>query len=133
MALVTYESVAGAAEAIQQSGGKPSVRSVISHLGGGSPNAVGPLLAEWRAGRPLVRASDIELDPRIAQLIAEQVQKAASDAARAAEERAATVQEDAEAVARYSDASKAYSGLRRKEMDARIKEENSASILIDNI
>ncbi len=41
--------------------------------------------------------------------------------------------EDAEAVARYSDASKNYSGLRRKEMDARIKEENSASILIDNI
>ena len=46
MALVTYESVAGAAEAIQQAGGKPSVRSVISQLGGGSPNAVGPLLGE---------------------------------------------------------------------------------------
>ena len=99
MALVTYESVAAAAEAIQQAGGKPSVRAVMSQLGGGSPNAIGPLLNEWRAGRPLVRASDIELDPRIAQLIAEQVQKAASDAARAAEERAATVQEDAEAVA----------------------------------
>lgn len=110
MALVTYESVAGAAEAIRQAGGTPSVRGVKSHLGGGSPNAIAPLLKEWWAGRPLVRASDIELDPRISQLIVEQVQKAASVAARAAEERAATVQEDADAVAEAGREAEAEAG-----------------------
>lgn len=99
MALVNFEAVASAAEAISKEGGKPSVRSVIAHLGGGSPNAVLPLLNEWKAGRVAVRSTDIELDPRIGQIIGELVKSASEQAARAAEERAADVQADAETVA----------------------------------
>ncbi|RMT20456.1 Capsule polysaccharide export protein [Pseudomonas amygdali pv. mori] len=99
MALVSFETVAAAAEAISKDGGKPSVRSVIAQLGGGSPNSVLPLLNEWKAGRVAVRSSDIELDPRIGQIIAELVRNASDQAARSAEERAADVQADAETVA----------------------------------
>lgn len=99
MALVSFEAVAAAAEAISKDGGKPSVRAVIAHLGGGSPNAVLPLLNEWKAGRVAVRSSDIEIDPRIGQIIAELVRNASDQAARSAEERAADVQADAETVA----------------------------------
>ncbi len=99
MALVNFEAVAAAAEAICKEGGKPSVRSVIAHLGGGSPNTVLPLLNEWKAGRVAVRSTDIELDPRIGQIIGELVKSASEQAARAAEERAADVQADAETVA----------------------------------
>lgn len=99
MALVSFESVAAAAESLVKDGGKPSVRAVIAALGGGSPNAVLPLLNEWKSGRPLVRASDIALDPRIACLIAEQISTASAQAAKAAEDKAADVQADAEAVA----------------------------------
>jgi len=99
MALVNFEAVAAAAEAISKEGGKPSVRSVIAHLGGGSPNTVLPMLNEWKAGRVAVRSTDIELDPRIGQIIGELVKSASEQAARAAEERAADVQADAETVA----------------------------------
>lgn len=99
MALVSFESVAEAAESLVKDGGKASVRAVIAVLGGGSPNAVLPLLNEWKSGRPLVRASDIALDPRIAGLIAEQISTASAQAAKAAEDKAADVQADAEAVA----------------------------------
>ena len=99
MALVTFESVASAAEAIQKEGGKASVRSVIAHLGGGSPNSVLPMLNQWKAGRVAVRSADIELDPRLGQIVAEIVTKASEQAAKSAEERAADVQADAETVA----------------------------------
>lgn len=99
MALVSFEAVAAAADAISKEGGKPSVRAVIAHLGGGSPNSVLPLLNEWKAGRVAVRSSDIELDPRIGQIIGELVKSASEQSARAAEERAADVQADAETVA----------------------------------
>ncbi len=99
MALVNFEAVAAAAEAISKEGGKPSVRSVIAHLGGGSPNTVLPMLNEWKAGRVAVRSTDFELDPRIGQIIGELVKSASEQAARAAEERAADVQADAETVA----------------------------------
>ena len=99
MALVSFESVAEAAESLVKDGGKASVRAVIAVLGGGSPNAVLPLLNEWKAGRPRITASDIALDPRIAALIAEQITTASAQAAKSAEEKAADVQADAEAVA----------------------------------
>lgn len=107
MALVTFESVAAAAQSLIDDGGKASVRAVIAALGGGSPNAVLPLLNEWKAGRPLVRASDIALDPRIAGLIAEQIGTASAQAAKMAEEKAADVQADAEAVAEAGRAAEA--------------------------
>lgn len=99
MALVNFENVAAAAESLVQVGGKASVRAVIAELGGGSPNAVLPLLNEWKAGRPVVRASDIALDPRIAALIAEQIGTASAQAAKSAEDKAADVQADAEVIA----------------------------------
>lgn len=99
MALVTFESVAEAAQSLLDEGSKASVRAVITKLGGGSPNAVLPLLNEWKAGRPRVTAADIALDPRIAGLIAEQISTASAQAAKTAEEKAADVLADAEAVA----------------------------------
>jgi len=38
--LVTYETVAQACEALAAEGKRPSVRAIIAHLGGGSPNVV---------------------------------------------------------------------------------------------
>lgn len=99
MALVNFEAVAAAAESITRDGGRPSVRAVIAQLGGGSPNAVLPLLNEWKAGRPSLKTADIELDPRIGQIVAELVHKASEQAARTAEEKASDVQADAEAIA----------------------------------
>ncbi|MNC08094.1 hypothetical protein D3C75_556660 [compost metagenome] len=99
MAIVTFQSVAAAAEKLVAEGGKASVRAVITELGGGSPNAVLPLLNEWKSGRPLIRASDITLDPRIAGIFAEQLATAMAQAAKAAEDKAADIQADAEAVA----------------------------------
>ena len=107
MALVTFESVAAAAEKLFNEGSKASVRAVIVVLGGGSPNAVLPFLNEWKNGRPLVRASDIALNPEIARLIAEQISSASAIAAKSAEEKASDVQADAEAVAEAGRAAEA--------------------------
>ncbi|QCT95408.1 hypothetical protein FEV13_00200 (plasmid) [Stutzerimonas degradans] len=88
MANVTPDRVFAAADALEASGSRVSVRTVRDHLGGGSPNQITPLLASWRARKPSVAAPEIQLDPRIGQLIAEQVRAAAGDAAIRADERA---------------------------------------------
>ena len=88
MAVITQDSVYAAAEALEARGARVSVRTIRDHLGGGSPNQITPLLASWRAKRPQVAQAPIQLDPRIGQLIAEQVQVAAGEAARRADERA---------------------------------------------
>lgn len=93
MATVTQERVYSAAEAIEAAGGRASVRSVRDHLGGGSPNQITPFLAAWRAKKPVVAAAEIQLDPRIGQLIAEQVRVAAGEAAKRADERAAEAED----------------------------------------
>lgn len=97
--LVSFESVAEAAKAITDEGGKPSVRAVIARLGGGSPNAVLPLLNEWKNGRPLVRASDIAVNPEIFRLLAEQISSSNALAAQAAEDRATEAESVAELLA----------------------------------
>ena len=98
MATVTKETVAAAADALEARGLKVSVRTVRDHLGGGSPNQITPLLAAWREKKPQVAQADIQLDPRIGQLIAEQVRVAAGESARRADERATeaedTLQQD---------------------------------------
>ena len=99
MAIVSFETVAAAAEALQVAGQRPSVRAVIAHLGGGSPNAVLKHLGEWKAGRPLVRVADTDLDPRITTAIVDQMQRVAAEAAAAAEERAAGIEDDLQALA----------------------------------
>ncbi|EPT4224775.1 DNA-binding protein [Pseudomonas aeruginosa] len=88
MANITPDRVFAAADALEASGNRVSVRSVRDHLGGGSPNQITPLLASWRARKPSVAAPEIQLDPRIVQLIAEQVRAAAGEAAVRADERA---------------------------------------------
>lgn len=98
MAIVTFEAVAAAAEALQAAGQRASVRAVTAAIGGGSPNTVLKLLGEWKAGRPVVRIADTELDPKITTAIVEQMQRVATAAAAAAEERAAGVDEDLQAL-----------------------------------
>ena len=98
MAIVTFESVAAAAETLQAAGQRASVRAVTAAIGGGSPNTVLKLLGEWKAGRPVVRIADTELDPKITTAIVEQMQRVATAAAAAAEERAAGVDEDLQAL-----------------------------------
>ena len=99
MALVNFENVAAAAEALQSAGQRASVRAVIAALGGGSPNSVLKLLGEWKAGRPVVRIAETELDPRITDAIRVQMQRVAEQAAQAAEERAGALDEDLQALA----------------------------------
>lgn len=65
MALVNFEAVAAAAEALQEAGQRPSVRAVIAHLGGGSPNAVLKFLAEWKTGVP---GMQVQVQNRIVDL-----------------------------------------------------------------
>jgi len=88
MANITPDRVFAAADALEASGSRVSVRSVRDYLGGGSPNQITPLLASWRARKPSVAAPEIQHDPRIVQLIAEQVRAAAGEAAVRADERA---------------------------------------------
>ena len=104
MALVNYENVVEAAEALIADGQKASVRKVIDRLGGGSPNAVLKLLGEYKAGRPVVRVSDVELDPAIIAAIKRQMQAVAVDATTAAEERAAALSDDLQTLSESSQA-----------------------------
>lgn len=97
--LVTYENVAAAAQDLQDAGQRTSVRAVITALGGGSPNAVLPLLNEWKSSRAVVQGADIAIDPQIGQLIARQIGAAVADAVRLAEQKSSEVQADAQAVA----------------------------------
>jgi colicin import membrane protein len=94
MAIVTFETVAQAAEALQQAGSRPSVRALIAALGGGSPNSILRHLHEWQAGRPLVKVSEAEIDPGILAAIRNQIDRAAAEAAAIAEARAADAEDN---------------------------------------
>jgi chromosome segregation ATPase len=100
MALVTFETVADAAERLQAAGGRASVRNVIEALGGGSPNGVLRHLRAWQDGRPLVRASGgIEIEDGVLQAIRGQIERATVAASSAAEARAASIEDDLQAMA----------------------------------
>lgn len=98
--LVTYEAVAAACEAITASGSRPSVRGIIAHLGGGSPNSVLDYQRQWKAGRPVVKASDIQIDPRIGQIIAEQISAAVTASRADIEGQLFVAEQDAEVVSK---------------------------------
>lgn len=98
--LVTYEAVAAACEAITVSGSRPSVRSIIAHLGGGSPNSVLDYQRQWKAGRPVVKATDIQIDPRIGQIIAEQISAAVTTSRADIEGQLFEAEQDAEIVSK---------------------------------
>ena len=79
--IATFDAVAAACEAIEADGGRVSVRAVMAHLGGGSPNAVTKHLRDWREKKPLIEARKaITIDPRLNNLIAELIERAATDA-----------------------------------------------------
>ena len=99
MAIVTFETVAAAAEALQTAGQRASVRAVTAAIGGGSPNTVLKLLADWKAGRPVVRIKDTELDSKITDAIKAQMQRVAEAAAASAEEKAAELDENLQTLA----------------------------------
>lgn len=121
--LVTFESVAAAAESLAAAGQRPSVRAVQGVLGGGSPNAVLPHLQAWKAARPAVKAADVTIDPRIAAILAEQISTAVVDATRAAEARAADLEADSEAVAEAGRQAEAHVEELTAEL-ARVQNEN---------
>ena len=97
--IVTYENVAAAAESLAKDDKRPSVRAVIVAMGGGSPNAVLPLLNQWKAGRPVAAAAEIQIDPRIGQIIGEQIVKATASARSEIEQRLVEAEADAQAIA----------------------------------
>ena len=112
MALVTFDLVAAAAEALQAAGQRASVRAVTAALGGGSPNSVLRFLTEYKAGRPVVRVADVDLDRGITDSITAQMQRVAGHAAAAAEERASALDDDLQALAEaQADAEKHIAGL----------------------
>lgn len=99
MALVTFEAVARACEALVAEGRAASTRNVRDFLGGGSPNSISPLLKEWKAGRVTVRTKDFEISSSITQAIASEMERVSAIAAKAAEDRAAEVQDDSDLIA----------------------------------
>ncbi len=121
MALVTFESVSKACAAITAAGERPSIRKVIAHLGGGSPNAVNPLLNQWKTERPAVHALDLSLDPRIADAVNRALSDALAKAAETADQRIIDLQDDAEAVAAAGREAEARAEQLATELDASVK------------
>ena len=97
--LVTYESVAAAATHLKSTGQNPTVRAIISELGGGSPNAIQPLLRDWKAGTTPTKKEALPVDPRITQILAEQVNTAVMEATADAEILIADLNKDLDAIA----------------------------------
>ncbi len=60
---VTREQVFEAADALIQEGSAPTVLAVRSRLGGGSPNTITPLLAEWKAQNETKPADNLPVLP----------------------------------------------------------------------
>lgn len=80
-----------------------------------------------------MRASDIALDPRIAQLIAEQISTSNALAAKTAEEKAADVQADAEAVAEAGRAAEARAEQLEQSLEVANAEVLAKSRDLDNL
>lgn len=79
----SFEAVKGAADALQAEGVTPSVRQVTKRLGGGSPNTITGHLRRWREEKPAVEARKlIEIDPRIVDILAEQISGVVAQATR---------------------------------------------------
>lgn len=55
---ITREQVFAAADTLAQEGQNPTVVAVRTALGGGSPNTITPLLAEWKATHETGRAAE---------------------------------------------------------------------------
>ena len=90
---VTEASVAEAARKLLEAGQTPTLAAVLQILGGGSQNLASRLLREWKERQPKVRAAEFQVDPRISDLIAEQLSIVSKAAASAAETRAEQAEE----------------------------------------
>lgn len=97
--LVTYESVSTAATRLKSIGQNPTVRAIILELGGGSPNTIQPLLKDWKDGATPIKKDTPPVDPRIAQILAEQVNTAVAAATADAEILIADLNKDLDAMA----------------------------------
>lgn len=71
----TFEAVAAACDAITEAGGRVTVRAVMNHIGGGSPNRVLALVQQWRDRKPQVEArKKFIVDERVGAILAEQLE-----------------------------------------------------------
>jgi len=70
---VTREQVFEAADALALEGTSPTVMSVRTRLGGGSPNTITPLLAEWRALHEQKQAASQPAPPEAVEAVLRQV------------------------------------------------------------
>lgn len=116
MVLINFQAVAAAAETLQLAGQHPSVRAVIAHLGGGSPNLVLKYLSKWKTSHPLVHVSEIDLAAWITSAINDQMPRVAVTAA--AEERAAGIEEDLRALMEAQQAAERQIKVLTMERDA---------------
>lgn len=94
--LVTASAVTQACEAIKAEGKKPSVRTVRARLGGGSPNDISPLLADWKKGLRVVEAPPIQINKAIHDAIAYQIKSEADAAKKDATELLESLESDVE-------------------------------------
>jgi hypothetical protein len=74
---VTREQVFEAAEALVREGQSPTVVAVRTRLGGGSPNTITPLLAEWKGLHETRRAEILPPAPEPVEAVMRQVWGAA--------------------------------------------------------
>ncbi len=97
--IVTQEAVFKAAAELAKGNQRPSVRNVIRAIGGGSPNDVAPLLAQWKETHTIA-AAPVVIDPRLVQVLSEQIAVAVATAREEAAADLAALQEDAAELAR---------------------------------
>ncbi len=116
--IVTYETVAKACETLTSEGRRASVRAVIAQLGGGSPNVVLDYQRQWKAGRPVVKAADINVDPRIGLIVAEQIALAVATARADIEAQLADAEQDAETVGKAGREAEERAGTLADELEA---------------
>jgi chromosome segregation ATPase len=95
--LVTFEKVSAAAQQLQSAGQRPTVRLLIATLGGGSPNAVLPLLNRWKAAQSSAKP-ELTLEPAIAKVIAQQLAVMTAQAVAQAEAKLIELAADAELI-----------------------------------
>lgn len=96
-ALVTFEKVSTAAQQLHSAGQRPTVRLLIATLGGGSPNAVLPLLNRWKAAQSSAKP-ELTLEPAIAKVIAQQLAVMTAQAVAQAEAKLIELAADAELI-----------------------------------
>ena len=97
--LVTFEKVCAAAQQLHATGQRPTVRLLIATLGGGSPNAILPLLNRWKASQSQSSKPELTLEPAIAKVIAQQLAVMTAQATALADIRITELTADIELIA----------------------------------